>query len=213
MNLGTLIKNKEKQAKLQKEIFSGAPERFVYKAKIGLSRQLVQEISWQKNEPDWMRKKRLMAYDFFLSKPMPTWGVDLSGINFDKINFYQRTEKAKYKSWEDVPADIKNTFEKIPKHITTAEEIKSIFEQLIDGKYETERRLDDEHGIYLWEVTVPEEDGHTEYGYMRKGRYAEGEASATAVHVVFYNKEGIPVGGHDVAEYVNGEWKPTPLSP
>ena len=113
MNLGTLIKNKEKQAQLQKEIFSGAPERFVYKAKIGLSRQLVQEISWQKNEPDWMRKKRLMAYDFFLSKPMPTWGVDLSGLDFDKINFYQRTEKTKYKSWEDVPADIKNTFEKI----------------------------------------------------------------------------------------------------
>ena len=113
MNLETLIKSKSKQAQLQKEIFSGAPERFVHKSKTGLSRKIVEEISWQKSEPDWMRKKRLLAYDFFEKKAMPTWGVDLSELDFSKINFYQRTEATKYKSWEEVPNDIKSTFEKI----------------------------------------------------------------------------------------------------
>jgi len=113
MDLQTLIKSKSKQAQLQKEIFSGAPERFVHKSKTGLSRKIVEEISWQKSEPDWMRKKRLLAYDFFEKKAMPTWGVDLSELDFSKINFYQRTEATKYKSWEEVPNDIKSTFEKI----------------------------------------------------------------------------------------------------
>lgn len=113
MDIDTLIKNKSHEARLQKEIFSGSPERFVHRARTGLSRELIEEISWQKSEPDWMRKKRLFAYDFFLRKPMPTWGVDLSGIDFSKINFYQKTEPAKYKNWDEVPEDIKNTFEKI----------------------------------------------------------------------------------------------------
>lgn len=60
-----------------------------------------------------MRKKRLLAYDFFEKKTMPTWGVDLSELDFSKINFYQRAEEAKYQSWKQVPADIRNIFTKI----------------------------------------------------------------------------------------------------
>jgi len=113
MNIETILNNKTKEADLQREIFTGAPERFVHKAKTGLTREIVEEISWQKSEPDWMRKKRLMAFDFFIKKPLPMWGVDLGELDFSKINFYQRTETGRYKSWDEVPLDIKQIYDKI----------------------------------------------------------------------------------------------------
>jgi len=62
----------------------------------------------------------------------------------------------------------------------------------------------------LWDIKILEEDGHTEYLYMRKGRYSEGgQASDTAVHITFFDKEGFPVSGHSVAKYIEGEWKLT----
>lgn len=89
------------------------PERFVYRAKPGISRQVVEEISKMKGEPEWMLEFRLNAYEEFMRLPVPTWGPDLSGLDFNAITYYQKTEERKYKSWNEVPDDIKNTFEKI----------------------------------------------------------------------------------------------------
>ena len=89
--------------------------------------------------------------------------------------------------------------------------MQSVFEQLVGGEgYEDIRKLEDEQGLYLWDIKVPGEDGDTEYSYMRAGQYPEGQASTTAVHVTFFDEEGIPVGGHSVAKYIDGKWELTP---
>ena len=89
------------------------PEHYVYKARKGLSREIVEEISWLKKEPAWMRDFRLRSLDIFLAKPMPSWGPDLSGVNFDDIYYYIRPVDRPSRSWDDVPADIKNTFDRL----------------------------------------------------------------------------------------------------
>lgn len=88
-------------------------ERAVVRSQKGLSREIVELISREKNEPDWMREKRLAAYEIFLQKKMPNWGADLSGLNFDEITFYLKADKGKYDSWKNVPKDVKTTFEKL----------------------------------------------------------------------------------------------------
>ncbi len=88
-------------------------EQYVYKSKKGLSREVVEEISYMKGEPDWMREFRLKAYEHFIRRPMPTWGGDLSEINFDDIYYYIRPTEKQGKSWDEVPEYIKNTFEKL----------------------------------------------------------------------------------------------------
>jgi Fe-S cluster assembly protein SufB len=105
--------NHARLAKSQQEIFSAAPQRHIKRLPTGLSRRAVEEISWAKSEPDWMRKKRLLAFEYFQETPMPTFGPDLSELNFNKINFYPHPNLGKYHSWKEVPRDIKNTFEKI----------------------------------------------------------------------------------------------------
>ena len=88
----------------------------VYQTERGVSHAVVDAISDQKNEPDWMRQFRHEALDIFFSKPMPTWGADLSGINFDEIIYYlnpmDMTDKSG-KSWDDVPDSIKRTFDRL----------------------------------------------------------------------------------------------------
>ncbi len=79
----------------------------------GLNERLVREISAFKNEPAWMLEQRLNAYEIFKSKPMPTWGADLSGIDFDKIRYYLRPTDSQVSSWQDVPSEIKETFDKL----------------------------------------------------------------------------------------------------
>ncbi|MCL5427560.1 MAG: Fe-S cluster assembly protein SufB [Candidatus Marsarchaeota archaeon] len=79
----------------------------------GLSEEVIMKISRIKNEPAWMLQKRLTAYKVFMSKPMPKWGADLSGIDFDDIWYYRNPKHVKAARWEDVPQDIKNTFEKL----------------------------------------------------------------------------------------------------
>ncbi|MEM1814187.1 MAG: Fe-S cluster assembly protein SufB, partial [Thermoplasmatales archaeon] len=79
----------------------------------GLSRKVVEEISREKKEPEWMLNIRLRALEIFLSKPVPTWGPDLSELNFDEITYYIKPEDRKANSWEEVPEEIKNTFEKL----------------------------------------------------------------------------------------------------
>ncbi len=89
------------------------PENYVFKARKGLDEQIVREISWIKGEPEWMTKFRLHAYQSFLQKPMPTWGADLSGVRFDDIYYYIKPTEKQGRSWEEVPEEIRNTFERL----------------------------------------------------------------------------------------------------
>src|SRR5213595_2569209 len=89
------------------------PEKYVFKSEKGLSRQIVEQISEMKKEPEWMLKFRLRAYDHFLQRPMPMWGGDLGHIDFDKIVYYRKPSEREEKSWDDVPEQIKQTFERL----------------------------------------------------------------------------------------------------
>ena len=79
----------------------------------GLNRKIVEDISNRKNEPGWMTDFRLKALDIFEQKPMPSWGADLSDLNHHDIHYYVQSVEGKHKTWEDVPGDIKTTFEKL----------------------------------------------------------------------------------------------------
>jgi len=103
-------------------------------AKRGISPEVVADISAHKNEPEWMLKNRLKALSIFFKKPMPAWGADLSGVDFDKIKYFVRSTEKKATSWEDLPEDIKTTYERIG--IPEAER-----QQLVSGvsaQYESE---------------------------------------------------------------------------
>jgi len=91
------------------------PETYRLRIPKGLNRDVVREISRFKSEPDWMLEYRLRAYDHFVERPMPDWGPSLSDIDFDSYTYYANPllEGETKKKWEDLPADIKNTFEKL----------------------------------------------------------------------------------------------------
>jgi Fe-S cluster assembly protein SufB len=91
------------------------PEHYVFKAKPGLNEEIVKEISWMKGEPAWMLEKRLRAYRYFQNKPMPSWANTelLNSIQFDKIYYYLKSTEKKGESWEDVPPEIKETFDRL----------------------------------------------------------------------------------------------------
>jgi Fe-S cluster assembly protein SufB len=93
--------------------FSYPTDKYKYVLKPGLSREVIEEISAIKNEPKWMREFRLYAYEVFLKKPMPTWGGDLSHINFDTITYYATPTDKGARSWEDVPEEVKKTFDRL----------------------------------------------------------------------------------------------------
>ncbi len=84
---------------------------YVYKSAKGLNKKIVTDISEQKNEPGWMTDFRLRALDIFESKPMPTWGADLSELDTNDIHYYVKPLDDQHTSWDDVPSDIKNTFD------------------------------------------------------------------------------------------------------
>ena len=89
------------------------PENLVFKARKGLDRDTVEMISHMKGEPDWMRAFRLHSFEHFQRRPMPKWGADLGQINFDEIYYYLKPSDGKGLTWEDVPADIKRTFDRL----------------------------------------------------------------------------------------------------
>jgi len=89
------------------------PENLSFKAKEGISEELVREISRQKNEPEWMLQKRLIGLKVFNDKPIPTWGPDLSDLDLDKIYYFLRPSTSQADSWDKVPSEIKNTFERL----------------------------------------------------------------------------------------------------
>ncbi|MFY9652564.1 Fe-S cluster assembly protein SufB, partial [Trebonia sp.] len=82
-------------------------------ARRGLSEEVVRDISARKNEPEWMLEMRLKGLKYFGRKPMPSFGADLSGIDFDNIKYFVRSTEKQAESWDDLPADIKNTYDKL----------------------------------------------------------------------------------------------------
>lgn len=88
-------------------------DSYVYRTKKGLSSDIVKEISGIKNEPKWMLDFRLRALEIFYKKQMPTFGGDLSRMNFDDIYYYIKPADRKGRTWEEVPDKVKNTFEKL----------------------------------------------------------------------------------------------------
>lgn len=88
-------------------------DNYDFKIKKGLTKEIIEEISKQKNDPDWMRKFRLKALEVYEKLELPTWGPDLSELNMDEIATYVRPKTDMKSSWDDVPEDIKNTFDKL----------------------------------------------------------------------------------------------------
>ena len=90
-------------------------EKHVFRTQPGLSEEVVRQVSAQKNEPEWMLEFRLKGLEIYNSKPMPTWGGDLSDLNrvLDEIYYYVRPQEKMEHSWDDVPEDIKTTFERL----------------------------------------------------------------------------------------------------
>lgn len=82
-------------------------------ARRGLNEDVVTDISGKKSEPEWMREARLKALKLFDKKPMPNWGADLSGIDFDNIKYFVRSSEKQATSWEELPEDIKNTYDRL----------------------------------------------------------------------------------------------------
>ncbi len=89
------------------------PENYVFKSRKGLDREVVEQISEMKQEPAWMRQFRLKSLEHFLRRPMPTWGADLSAIDFDDIYYYIKPVLAQGKTWEEIPTEIKETFDRL----------------------------------------------------------------------------------------------------
>ncbi len=109
------------------------PEHYAFKSQKGLNVEIVRQISAMKGEPEWMTAYRLEAYEEFLRRPMPEWGSDLSGIDFDDIFYYVRASEQQGASWDDVPDDIKKTFDRLG--IPEAEQK---FLQGVTAQYESE---------------------------------------------------------------------------
>ena len=109
----------QQQAEVAKELsdykfgWADRDDQYSFTSQKGLSRELVAEISDLKDEPEWMRKLRLRAYEAFMRRPMPNWGADLSGVHFDDIYYFVRATEKQAASWDDLPDDIKSTYDKL----------------------------------------------------------------------------------------------------
>ncbi len=89
------------------------PEDYFFKSGRGLSAELVQAISAHKDEPDWMRKFRLKSLDYFRARPLPAWGGNVGEIDFENIYYYIKPTEKQATSWEDLPPDIKSTWDRL----------------------------------------------------------------------------------------------------
>lgn len=89
------------------------PERYIFKSKKGLDRGVIENISWHKSEPEWMQELRLKSFTIFEKKPLPTWGANLHTINFNDIYYYIKPTEKKVSNWDDLPKDIKDTYDRI----------------------------------------------------------------------------------------------------
>lgn len=93
--------------------FKDSTEMYVYTSKKGLSKEVVEEISKMKGEPKWMLDFRLRSYEIFMKKPMPNWGGNLHQIDFNNIYYYAKASEKTEKDWDNVPAEVKATFDKL----------------------------------------------------------------------------------------------------
>jgi Fe-S cluster assembly protein SufB len=93
--------------------FHESTDNYVFRGRKGLDREVVYQISEMKKEPAWMRDFRLQALDIFEQKPMPTWGGDLTKLDFQDIYYYVRASDRQEKSWDDVPDDIRRTYDRL----------------------------------------------------------------------------------------------------
>ena len=90
------------------------PEEYFFRSEKGLNRRVIEQISYHKNEPEWMLKFRLQALEIAEKKGRPKWGPDLSHLNFDDIYFYIRPQdKAGTNSWDDVPEEVRETYRRL----------------------------------------------------------------------------------------------------
>lgn len=93
--------------------FHDSTDNYTFKSRKGLDRAIVEQISAMKKEPEWMRNFRMEAFDIFESKPMPTWGGDLTKLNFQDIHYYMKASDRQEQSWDDVPEDIRKTYDRL----------------------------------------------------------------------------------------------------
>src|SRR4030042_2487995 len=89
------------------------PEKFSFKTEKGLNEKIIKQISNIKKEPEWMLNLRLKAYKYFVDKDLPAWGADLKNLDFNEIYYYGKPEGEQANSWDDVPEDIKDTFNRL----------------------------------------------------------------------------------------------------
>lgn len=129
------------------------PEKNVFKARKGLDENIVKNISLMKKEPEWMREFRLKAYSGFNKRKMPVWGADISKINFDDIYYYIKPTEKQVNSWEDLPKEIKDTYDKIG-----VPEAEKNFLSGVSAQYESEvvyesiNRLLDKQGVIFCDM-------------------------------------------------------------
>jgi len=93
--------------------FHDSDANYSFKSGKGLSKETVEQISEMKSEPQWMRDLRLKALDVFWSKPQPKWGGELDALDYNDIRYFMKASDRQGKTWDDVPAEIKNTFDKL----------------------------------------------------------------------------------------------------
>ena len=93
--------------------FHDPTDQYVFKSRKGIDAEIVRQISDMKNEPQWMREYRLHALEIFFQKPMPTWGGDLSRLDFQDIFYYVRASDKQEQNWDDVPEDIRKTYDRL----------------------------------------------------------------------------------------------------
>ena len=104
---------KTKISKIDNNIYNIKTTEEYLKKEVGLNKEVVERISKDKNEPDWVLKIRLKALDYFYKEELPNWGPDLSELDLDNIVTYIKPKNEMTDSWENVPSDIKNVFDKL----------------------------------------------------------------------------------------------------
>jgi len=141
--------------------------------------------------------RRLSAVDFTYPILMHE-GHIIDGMHRVAKAFIENKQTINVIKIDKIPAEA--LMDQEAESIPTISEVWEVLEELIDGREHTEvRKLEDGEGLYLWDVTVAEEDGYVEYSYMREGVYPEGQETNNTVRITFFDTDDIPVGGYSVA--------------
>ena len=113
---------------VQRDLYDFRDEEIdFYRVDTGLTKDIVLQISEEKNDPEWMRDFRLKCLDIFNHSKMPPWGPSIDGLNLDNIVTYVKPKTGMAGKWEDVPEDIKNTFERLGKQQFAFHKMNSLF--------------------------------------------------------------------------------------